>query len=383
MEANKDVQRNYKKWILFNDSLNDYQSLYDLYTALVSKKNTGDTLFYEVMNDGSTNYFIEQKGVESALALVGETERKQLIDYLQEHYFANGDIDAWYLEKAQQKDKAQNHAGLAQEGTRQSLRSSTEVKAHPKERKYYSLRVFFSVVFYLLLIGYLVFMFMTSTPAGVLATLTLLGVGVAFWLLQRVAQGFFVGIIKGNSVKVTEDQYPDIYRLVKTQSEEIGIKEMPEIFISHGHFNAFVTKLARTKYLMLYSEVIETSLKGDFEVVKFIIGHELGHIKRRHLTKDAWLFPSNFVPLLKYAYSRGCEYTCDRIGHSFSQQGALEGILILATGKEIYTKVNIDQFTHNSADQRSFWVWISEKFLSHPHITKRMQAVQAYHKRGY
>ncbi len=158
---------------------------------------------------------------------------------------------------------------------------------------------------------------------------------------------------------------------------------MPEIFITGGRFNAFVMRFARANYLMLYSEVIETSLKGDFAILIFVIGHELGHIKRKHLTKDLWLFPSNLVPFLKQAYSRGCEYTCDRIGYHFSNRGAVEGILILAIGKEIYSKISIDQFITDSKNEQGFWVWFSEIFLTHPHLAKRIKGIEDYHKQGY
>ncbi|MCX2746195.1 M48 family metallopeptidase, partial [Mangrovivirga sp. M17] len=164
---------------------------------------------------------------------------------------------------------------------------------------------------------------------------------------------------------------------------EIGLKEIPDIYICHGSFNAFVTKFARKKYLMLYSEVIETALMGDTEVLKFVIGHELGHLKRQHLNKEVWLTPSLLIPFLKQAHSRGCEYTCDRIGHYFSTQGSFEGILILATGKEIFSKINIQRYIDDAHAENGFWVWFSEKFLSHPHIYKRLSAIKNYAEKRY
>jgi Zn-dependent protease with chaperone function len=137
-------------------------------------------------------------------------------------------------------------------------------------------------------------------------------------------------------------------------------------------------KFARAKVLMLYSQVVETAMTGDDSILRFVIGHELGHIHRKHLTKSRWLIFSIFIPFLNKAYSRGCEYTCDRIGYHFSQKGAIEGVLILATGKEIYSKINVDHFVDDAVNSGSFWMWFSEKFLSHPHTAKRLNELRKY-----
>lgn len=141
--------------------------------------------------------------------------------------------------------------------------------------------------------------------------------------------------------------------------------------------------MARKKYLMLFSQVIETAANGDFEIVKFIVGHELGHLKRKHLSQNIWLAPSSLIPFLRLAHSRACEFTCDRIGYSFSKQGSIEGILILATGKEIHSKINVQQYIEDTRSEKSFWVWLSEKFLSHPFVSKRLSELNEYNNRGY
>jgi Zn-dependent protease with chaperone function len=109
------------------------------------------------------------------------------------------------------------------------------------------------------------------------------------------------------------------------------------------------------------------------EGVEFIIGHELGHIKRKHVTKRLWLFPAFIIPFLNKAYSRACEYTCDNIGAALSPKGAREGLLLLASGKKLRGKVNTEAYADQLNTEFGFWFWFSEKVSSHPHLTKRIQ----------
>lgn len=72
------------------------------------------------------------------------------------------------------------------------------------------------------------------------------------------------------------------------------------------------------------------------------------------LLKKLLLLPSLFVPILRFAYSRACEYTCDNIGFSLSLEGAWKGLLILASGKSLYKKVNIEAYIRNANNAKGF-----------------------------
>ena len=82
--------------------------------------------------------------------------------------------------------------------------------------------------------------------------------------------------------------------------------------------------------------------------------------------------PAMFIPFLGSAYSRACEYTCDSIGSSLSEEGARSGMLVLAAGTKLFRKVNVDQFVGQMQTESGFWMWFSEKVSSHPHLVKRL-----------
>lgn len=370
----------YRKWILFNNSLSDYKELYDLYRAIHDIKESGQSRCMAVQENGLLKYVVESKSMAEKLE-VNEEGRRELIAYLVQHYFHTDNVEAWFKEKQGNHDRSVNHSHVTNHSEYGSDGKMLSVKPHRKERRYFNVMLAFSVIVYAVLGLALIMVFIENVVQGLiyLAGIVLI-VGCVF-LLQWVVKGFLVGLIKGNAVRITEKQYPQVFEIVREQARHLGLKDMPDIYVGDGAFNAFVMRFVGAKVLMLYSPVLETALHGDDSILRFVIGHELGHIKRKHLTTGKWLILARIIPFLSNAYSRGCEYTCDRVGFHFSRKGAIEGILILSTGKEIYSKINVDQFVDDSVNNGSFWMWFSEKFLTHPHVSKRLNEIRKYAER--
>lgn len=244
-----------------------------------------------------------------------------------------------------------------------------EYKIEPKENIYFALKVVFGLTGYwlLYLLLKLVFSheeFMSFVPLLVYIPL------IIIFLFFRLA--LLIGYLKGNSVKVTNKQFSDIYDIVVKQCQELEIQNVPDVYIlqNGGLLNAFATRFLGHNYIVLYSDIIDEAYENNYDSLEFIIGHELGHIKRKHMLKSLLFFPSILVPFLNSAYSRACEYTCDSIGSALKPTGAQPGMLILAAGKNVWKKVNIDEFIKQ--EESEFWSWFAEKLSTHPKLTKRM-----------
>ena len=127
--------------------------------------------------------------------------------------------------------------------------------------------------------------------------------------------------------------------------------------------------------MIIYSDVLEIAWTEGVEAAEFIIAHELGHIQRNHMSffKKMLLLPSLLVPFLRSAYARACEYTCDNIAFSLSPEGARKGLLILASGKSLYKKVNLGAYVRNANNVSGFASWLAEMCSTHPHLTKRLE----------
>jgi len=87
--------------------------------------------------------------------------------------------------------------------------------------------------------------------------------------------------------------------------------------------------------------------------------------------------PARFVPYLGPAYSRACEYTCDRVGAYCAPDGAIDGLLVLAAGSWLHRHVNAQEFAKQADSDRGFWIRRAELVSSHPRLPKRVAALLA------
>lgn len=200
---------------------------------------------------------------------------------------------------------------------------------------------------------------------------------VAGLIISLFARGIFIGHLRGNGIRLSENQFPEVYRLTAEYTRRMGLDHVPAIYIlqAGGLLNAFATRFFGRDFVVIYSDVFEIAYEEGEPALAFIICHELAHIKRKHLTWSWLLSPAMLIPFLGAAYSRACEYTCDRFGAYFRPDGAVSGLLILAAGKKLYRNVNAQEFRNQADNERGFWIWFSEVLSTHPNLPKRIKAL--------
>jgi len=253
------------------------------------------------------------------------------------------------------------------------METTLNIKVHKNENIYLVLKMTISAILYFLIFNYLIGLYSdfdkTKVPQLFLIVYIVLIILYVFFRF-----GVIIGYVKGNAIRVSEKQFPDIHTIVKNQSEMLGLKKAPTVYIlqSGGILNAFAARFMGKNYVVLFSEIVESAYEQDTNILAFIIGHELGHIKRNHMFKNMLLFPSLIIPFLTSAYSRACEYTCDNIGFNLAPKGLKSGLLILASGRSIYKKVNVDEYIQQGNENEGFWKWFAEKISTHPNLNKRI-----------
>lgn len=207
---------------------------------------------------------------------------------------------------------------------------------------------------------------------------------VIFWILilfVLYSALLLVGNLRNNAVRVSPLQFPELFAILKKQSEKLGLKKVPAMYIlqSGGLLNAFATKLWGGSYVILYSDIVDAAYQEGMPAVEFIIGHELGHIARKHVNGlwNWFILPAKFIPFLSSAYSRAREFTCDSIGYALCPEGAEKGLLVLAAGKRLHKKINVDELIWNYHQEKGFISWYDEIVSTHPPLIKRIERFHA------
>jgi Zn-dependent protease with chaperone function len=159
-----------------------------------------------------------------------------------------------------------------------------------------------------LLIGLLVWLLLlVGTFGGALVAL-LLG-----YIVYLFVQSTLISDIKGNGVELSAAQFPDLHAHFVACCEQLQMTQQPRAYVMNGNggLNAFATKFLRTQYVVLLSDVAD-AMQQHPDGVRFYIGHELGHLRMKHLSWNFLRWPVLWLPLVGAAYSRARESTCDR-----------------------------------------------------------------------
>ena len=261
-----------------------------------------------------------------------------------------------------------------------------EIKVHRKENFYYWLMVTISILFCTAMAYAITPMY--ALPSDLQSIILFLVLrNVAFFVfvyimnlgLTLFSKMFFIGHLRGNSIKLTPTQFPELFQILKSHCQKLGMSSTPDTYVMQGNgiLNAFAARIFRNNLVILNSGVVELIADNEFDVVSFIIGHELGHIKRGHVSfKQILTFPASLIIFpLRLAYSRAREYTCDNIGYNLCPAGAVNGILFICAGAKLYKKVNVKELFLSLDANSGFATRVAEFFSTHPLLIKRVRAL--------
>jgi Zn-dependent protease with chaperone function/Tfp pilus assembly major pilin PilA len=201
-----------------------------------------------------------------------------------------------------------------------------------------------------------------------------------FFLAYCFAQSALISHLRGTAVLISATQCPDLHGQVQACCAKLGLATPPDAYLLHmgGAFNAFATRFLGRDFLVLYSDVVD-AMADNPDAINFYIGHEIGHIKRRHLLWSSVLMPASVLPLLGAAYARAREYTCDRHGlvACGSAVNAQFGLAALAAGGQRWRSVSKTAYIEQARQSDGFWMSFHELVGDYPWLVKRMGAVRA------
>lgn len=208
---------------------------------------------------------------------------------------------------------------------------------------------------------------------------------LGFVLFLIYAIGKIYGQARADGIRITPEQFGGVHAEWVAMAEKLGLQTVPELYLQNGNgkLNAFATCIPGYRaFGVIYSDILERALANDDrDALRFILGHELGHIRLKHVMW--WYNLLTFVgnlPGLNYLIgqplSRARGYGYDKIGYALTGDRACKGLLLLAAGKHLYRQVDIDAYEKDQIAGGQKWAAVHNFFIDHPVISWRIAAIR-------
>lgn len=247
---------------------------------------------------------------------------------------------------------------------------------------------------------------LTGIVALAALALLLSGIPVDSWA-TAVLVGLFLPVISfvyirylfwskiSNGVEITPEQFPELHRVYYDLAVQMGfgsgtgpMSEIPQIYVINGNgmMNAYASKCQLQRgYVVVYSDIVDLAyVYGDFGALRFIMAHELGHIKCGHVN----LWRNGIQPILTLlrlspTLSRAQEYTADRTASFYAPQDAMKLIALFA-GKNLAGKVDTEAYIRSvDRHKNGFWLRLSNFLSGHAVGFRRMKALSLVRTQGW
>ncbi len=252
----------------------------------------------------------------------------------------------------------------------------------PYERFYLGFVYIPSVIVGIVILGIAVFELSTSDFTLIL---TIGGIVAFLYMSQWIVWKLTVAFLLGNSIRVGQEQYPQIHRLIQQTSEILKI-EPPTVLILQGEgiFEAFVARrFSRRGLLMITSNMLDDLTKNrSSRELMFFIGRQLGLIATGYF--KLWTIKhtiGGFSLLFYLAWKRRCHLTADRLGLLIAGDllAAEQALIIITAGSGVAPGTNLDAIKSQRSDLfDSFWAWINLGFSSYPYMVDRIIRIREF-----
>ena len=242
----------------------------------------------------------------------------------------------------------------------------------------------FMAVYILVLL--LILTFAATIGVLILFLVLVAAVGIVFFL-KWFFHNLFRANLYNNSLKLSEKQFPETFKEVENGCKLLGIKDIPEVFLVNGNgvVNAFAYNFLSKKYVILYSELVDTMLeRGKHDELKMVISHELAHHALGHTKfwKNYILeFGLRMIPGLSFAYSRAMELSADRVGMIITgnSESAKRGIVSTVIGsKALASHIDIKELKEQEYCVDALFGFLSKFFSTHPTLVKRVIEMEKF-----
>jgi len=229
---------------------------------------------------------------------------------------------------------------------------------------------------------YFVFVLILSILVWGALALSIVGLFYAalFGFFLWLGNGLLTAYLRAEAVRVGPDQLPELDATFKEVCARLNLSHVPALYVlqSGGLLNAFATRFSGRDFVVVYSDFLE-ALGPSSPEMRFVLGHEIGHIKSRHILKQIFLAPGLFFPLAGPAYRRAWETSCDRYGAFAAQDvdASVRAMLVIGGGRQHGPTLNPAAFSNQHTTERGFFVSLHELTSTYPTLSRRVTDLMA------
>ncbi len=239
------------------------------------------------------------------------------------------------------------------------------------------------VVLFLTILLVLGVIIITSTVTFFISGIFIMGM----FLLSTVLIYIHHRSLLRSAIPIDVLETPELVPVMVECSQKLQPGAVDAFLVKKNQMNAYTFGIGNPKVLVLYTPLLKVMTPGE---LKFIIGHEMGHVTLGH----TWLntivggmagIPAPFgAAVLFYAafkwWNRMCEFSADRAGLlACGDLNLAVSALVKLVAPEVKSQAEFDRaLSVIDAEDDAASNWLVEAFQSHPIIIRRINQLQDY-----
>ena len=187
---------------------------------------------------------------------------------------------------------------------------------------------------------------------------------------------------------VSAGRSPQLHNLAQECATRLNPGPL-EVFVVRSQVrNAYTFGLEAPKVVVLYSALLEIM---DADELRFIIGHEMGHVSLGHTWLNSMIGGLAGIPtssalsatltMVFLGWNRACEFSADRAGllACGKPEKAITALIKLVAGPQALTPGGLQQaYSLIDSEDDTLLGNLAEVFGTHPLIIKRITALRNY-----
>jgi Zn-dependent protease with chaperone function len=187
---------------------------------------------------------------------------------------------------------------------------------------------------------------------------------------------------------VNPTQMPAMARIAQESIDRLQAGNV-EVFVAPSNqLNAYTFGLSDPKIVVLYGALFKVM---DDTELRFILGHELGHIRLGHTWLNSIVggmagipsssFASAVLTMAFLSWNRACEYSADRAGLlACGDPGkAVTALIKLVAGPQGRTQAGLELAYQQIDSEDDTWLGnLSEMFATHPMLIRRITEIRRF-----